>query len=590
MTAEAWIALGVVALVIGVLAFSRAPADLVLAAGLTFLLALNLKDFRPADALSGFANEGVGIIAVLFVVAAGLRETGAMTWLMQPVLGRPRSVLGAHLRLLPAVAAISAFVENTPVTAVMLPVVNDWAKRNKLSPSKLMMPLGFAVILGGLVTMLGTSINMVVNGLVIRAGREPFGVFEVTRIGLPCCAAGLLYVIVASRWLLPERRPAAAEMDDPRNYTVEMTVEAGSPLAGRTIEQAGLRHLPGLYLMEIERGGEILAAVGSDTRLAAADRLVFVGVVESVVDLQKVRGLKPATDQVFKLDAPRSQRWLIEAVVSNTCPLVGATIRAGRFRTVYNAAVIAVARNGERLRGKIGDIVLRPGDTLLLEAHPSFVEAQHNSRDFFLVSRVEGWAPPRHDRAWVALLILLGMVVAAGSGLLGMFTAAVVAAAAMILTRCCTPAQARRGVEWSVIVVIGCAFGLGRALEKTGAAAAIARGLVGLAGGDPWLALAMVYVVTMLFSEVMTHAGSAVVVFPIALATASSLGVNFTPFAMAIMMAASCGFATPVVYQTNLMVYGPGGYRFGDYLRFGGPLNLVVCAVTVALAPRLWPF
>jgi di/tricarboxylate transporter len=588
MAAEAWVALGVVGLVIGLLAFTRAAADLVMAGGLALLLILRV--IEPADALSGFANQGVGIIAVLFVVAAGLRETGAMTLLMQPILGRPRSVLAAHLRLLPAVSLVSAFVENTPVTAVMLPVVNDWAKRNRLSPSKLMMPLGFAVILGGLVTMLGTSVNLVVNGLVIRAGLPALGVFEVTRVGLPCCAAGLVYLIVASRWLLPQRRPAAAEPEDPRNYTVEMTVEPGSPLVGRTIEQAGLRHLPGLYLMEIERAGEILAAVGSDTRLAAADRLVFVGVVESVVDLQKVRGLKPATNQVFKLDAPRAQRWLIEAVVSNTCPLVGTTIRAGRFRTVYNAAVIAVARNGERLRGKIGDIVLRPGDTLLLEAHPSFVEAQHNSRDFFLVSRVEGWSPPRHDRAGVALLILLGMVVSAGAGWLSMFTAAVAAATAMILTRCCTAAQARRSIEWSVLVVIGCAFGLGRALEATGAAAAIAHGLVGLAGRDPWLALALVYGVTMLFSEVMTHAGSAVVVFPIALATATGLGVSSTPFAMAIMMAASCGFANPVVYQTNLMVYGPGGYRFGDYLRFGGPLNLVVWGVTVAVAPRVWPF
>jgi di/tricarboxylate transporter len=326
MAAEAWVALGVVGLVIGLLAFTRAAADLVMAGGLALLLILRV--IEPADALSGFANQGVGIIAVLFVVAAGLRETGAMTLLMQPILGRPRSVLAAHLRLLPAVSLVSAFVENTPVTAVMLPVVNDWAKRNRLSPSKLMMPLGFAVILGGLVTMLGTSVNLVVNGLVIRAGLPALGVFEVTRVGLPCCAAGLVYLIVASRWLLPQRRPAAAEPEDPRNYTVEMTVEPGSPLVGRTIEQAGLRHLPGLYLMEIERAGEILAAVGSDTRLAAADRLVFVGVVESVVDLQKVRGLKPATNQVFKLDAPRAQRWLIEAVVSNTCPLVGTTIRA----------------------------------------------------------------------------------------------------------------------------------------------------------------------------------------------------------------------------------------------------------------------
>ncbi|HEX5270009.1 MAG TPA: SLC13 family permease [Gemmataceae bacterium] len=588
MTAEAWVALGVVALVIGLLAFTRAPAEFVLAGGLALLLVL--KVVPTADALSGFANEGVVIIGVLFVVAAGLRHTGTMTLLMRPVLGRPRSVLAAHLRLLPSVALISAFVENTPVTAVMLPVVNDWARRNRLSPSMVMMPLGFAVILGGLVTLLGTSVNLVVNGLVVRAGRAPLGVFEQTWVGLPCCLAGLAYLIVASRWLLPQRRPAAAEPEDPRNYTVEMVVAPGSPLAGRTIEQAGLRHLPGLYLMEIERAGEILAAVGSETRLAAGDRLVFVGVVASVVDLQKVRGLKPATDQVFKLDAPRAQRWLIEAVVSNTCPLVGSTIRAGRFRSVYNAAVIAVARNGERLRGKIGDVVLRPGDTLLLEAHPSFVESQHDSRDFYLVSRVEGWAPPRHDRAGVALLILLGMVLSAGLGWLSMFTAAVVAAAAMILTRCCTPAQARQSIEWHVLVVIGCAFGLGRALDVTGAAGSIARGMVGLAGSDPWLALALVYAVTMLFSEVMSHAGAAAMVFPLALATARELDVNFTPFAMAIMMAASCGFATPVVYQTNLMVYGPGGYRFADYLRFGGPLNLVVGAVTVALAPRLWPF
>ncbi len=588
MTPAAWVALGVVALVIAALAFTRAAADLVLSGGLAALLVLRV--IEPADALSGFANQGVGIIAVLFVVAAGLRETGAMTLLMQPILGRPRSVLGAHLRLLPAVALISAFVENTPVTAVMLPVVNDWTKRNRLSPSKLMMPLGFAVILGGLVTQLGTSVNLVVNGQMIRAGFEPLGVFDQTRVGLPCCLAGLIYIVVASRWLLPQRRPPVTEPEDPRNYTVEMTVEPASPLAGRTIEQAGLRHLPGLYLMEIERAGEVLPAVGSETRLVAADRLVFVGVVESVVDLQKVRGLKPATDQVFKLDAPRAQRWLIEAVVSNTCPLVGTTIRAGRFRSVYNAAVIAVGRNGERLRGKIGDIVLRAGDTLLLEAHPSFVEARHNSRDFFLVSRVEGWSPPRHERALVALLILLGMVVSAGAGWLGMFTAAVAAAAAMIVTRCCTAAQARQSIHWSVLVIIGCAFGLGKALEKTGAADTIARGLVGLAGNDPWRALALVYGVTMLFSEIMTHAGSAVVVFPIALAAARALGVNFTPFAMAIMMAASCGFATPVVYQTNLMVYGPGGYRFGDYLRFGGPLNLVVWAVTVAVAPRVWPF
>jgi len=293
---------------------------------------------------------------------------------------------------------------------------------------------------------------------------------------------------------------------------------------------------------------------------------------------------------VFKLDAPRTQRCLIEAVVSNTCPLVGLSIRAGRFRSVYNAAVIAVARNGARLAGKIGDIVLQAGDTLLLEAHPSFVEAQRNSRDFFLVSRVEGSTLPRHDRAWAALVILLAMVVVAGAQWLSMLNAALLAAGAMILTRCCSATAARRSVEWSVLVVIGCAFGIGQALQKTGVARDVAHTLIGVAGNNPWLALAMVYAATMLFSEVMSHVAAAVMIFPIALATAEGMQVSFTPFAMAIMMAASCGFATPVVYQTNLMVYGPGGYRFTDYLRFGGPLNLIVWAVTVAVAPRVWPF
>src|SRR5262249_40285617 len=248
MTAEAGIALGVVGLVIGLLVFTRLAADLVLSAGLTLLLTLRILD--PKDALAGFANEGIGMVAVLFIVAAGLRETGPMTLLMQPVLGRPRSVVGAQLRLAFPVAAISAFVHNTALTATMLPVVDEWGKRNRLSPSKLMMPLSFAVILGGLCTLIGTSTNLVVNGLVIHTGHDPIGLFQVTRIGLPCCIAGLFYLVAAGGWLLPTRRPVISQPEDPRHYTVEMMVDPGSPLVGQSILRAGLRHLPGLYLME----------------------------------------------------------------------------------------------------------------------------------------------------------------------------------------------------------------------------------------------------------------------------------------------------------------------------------------------------
>jgi di/tricarboxylate transporter len=381
-----------------------------------------------------------------------------------------------------------------------------------------------------------------------------------------------------------------SDLDDPRQYTVEMMVEQGSPLAGKTIEEAGLRHLPGMYLVEVERAGEVLPAIAPHQRLRAHDRLVFAGVVESVVDLQRFRGLVPASDQVFKLGVPRPERCLIEAVVSDSCPLVGKSIREGRFRNVYNAAVIAVARNNERIHAKMGDIVLRPGDTLLLEADPGFVDRQRDSRDFFLVSRLPNSRPPRHDRAIAAVAILVGMVLVVTFEWVSMLKAAMVAAGLMLATRCISSGAARAAVDWEVLLAIAASFGLGFALEKTGAAHYVAESLIRLAQGDPWVTLAVVYLVTMLFTELITNNAAAVLVFPIALSTSQALGVSFMPFVVAIMMSASASFSTPIGYQTNLMVYGPGGYRFSDYFRVGIPLNLLMAVVTIGLAPHVWPF
>jgi di/tricarboxylate transporter len=454
-----------------------------------------------------------------------------------------------------------------------------------------MIPLSYATLLGGICTLIGTSTNAIVNGLLVsQAKRPPLHFFDVTWVGLPCALVGLSYLMFAGRWLLPDRRSAFGEQEDPRQYLVEMLVEPSSSLVGQTIEDAGLRHLPGLYLVEIDREGHVLAAVAPHERLRANDRLVFAGIVESVVDLQKVRDLKPATDQVFKLDAPRSHRCLIEAVVSNSCPLVGRTIREGKFRTVYQAAIIALARNGERVRKKIGDIVLQTGDTLLLEAHPTFVERHRNSRDFLLVSRVENSTPARHERAWVALVILLGMVVLAATRSLSMLNAALLAAGFMLLTGCCSGTDARRSIDLRMLVMIAALLGIGKAMEISGAAHAIVQGVSGLAGSNPWIALAAIYGLTMIFAEVMSHHAAVVLIFPIALATARTLNVSLMPFVMASMVAASCAFALPVGSQPNLMVYGPGGYRFSDYVRIGVPLNLLVCVVAVMIAPLMWPF
>ncbi|MHC4093481.1 MAG: SLC13 family permease, partial [Planctomycetota bacterium] len=444
MGTEAWITLGVLALVIGLLALTRVTPYLILLGGLAILLTLGV--LNEQELLGGLANPGMVTVGILFAVASGLRETGAMNWIAEPLLGKPRSVTAAQLRIMGPAALLSAFMNNTPLVAVMLPVIHDWARKHGIAASRLLLPLSYASILGGACTLIGTSTILVVNGLVIAefGADQGMGMFDIAWVGVPCAIVGLAYLLVFGRWIFPDRRPAISPQDDAREYVVEMLVEEGSPLAGRTIEEAGLRHLPGLYLMEIERQGQVMPAVSSQVALRDNDRLFFAGIVESVVDLQRIRGLVPATNQIFKLDAERINRSLVEAVVSESCPVSGQTIREGQFRTRYNAAVIAVARNGERIKRKIGDIVLQAGDTLLLEARASFAAQHRNSRDFFLVSQVDDSAPLRHERAWLSLLILAAMVGAVTAGLLSMLNASMLAAGAMILMRCTSASRALR--------------------------------------------------------------------------------------------------------------------------------------------------
>jgi len=592
MSPDAWITLGVVALVIGLLALTRISPDLIVLGGLTLLLVSGVLDAN--EALAGLANPGVITVAVLFVVVASLRRTGAISWGAQKLLRRPKSLLDAQRRIMLPTAAMSAFLNNTPVVAMFIPAVSEWARKHDVAVSKLLIPLSYAAILGGMCTLVGTSTNLVVNGLLMSEAKarmpEGMDMFDLAWVGVPCAVVGIVYLLLFSRRLLPDREPAISPTDDLRQYTVEMLVEPGGPLAGQTIGQAGLRHLPGMYLMEIERDGEAIVAVGPQERLRGGDRLIFAGVVESVADLQKIRGLTPATDQVFKLDSPRSSRCLIEAVVSGSCRLIGQSIREGGFRSVYSAAVIAVARSGQRIRKKVGDIVLQAGDVLLLEAHPSFVARQRNSRDFFLVSAVQDSTPPRYDKAPLAVVILAAMVLAVSVGWLSMLEAAMLAGGIMIITRCLPASDARRSVDWQLLVIIAAALGIGKAIDKTGLAAGLADVLIGAGGQNPWVALAIVAAIASLLNGFITSNAAAVLVFPIAVTAADRLGVNVMPFAIAIMIASAGSFATPLGYQTNLMVYGPGGYRFADYLRTGLPLNILIWATAVILSPLVWPF
>ncbi|MDJ0739032.1 MAG: SLC13 family permease [Gammaproteobacteria bacterium] len=588
LTWQGWFSLGVVAASFALFAFSRYAPDIITSAALTLLLVAGVVS--PADGLAGFANEGMLTVAVLYVVVTGLTETGAVAWLVQSLLGRPRSPTAARLRLMAPVAALSAFVNNTPVVAVFLPAVKDWARRHRLELSRLMIPLSFASIAGGTCTLIGTSTNLVVNGLYTASGGPGIGFFELAWVGIPVVVVVFVFLLTAGHWLLPSRTSAADRNRDVRQYTAEMLVPDASPLIGQTIEQAGLRQLPGLFLVEIDRDGQILPAVASSEILRAGDRLVFAGIIDSVLDLQRTRGLLPATDQVFKLGGAREGRCFVEAVLSDSSPMVGYTVREGRFRTRYNAVIIAVNRNGVRLPGKIGEIVLRAGDTLLLESRPSFVEQQRNSRDFLLVSQLGDSHPLNHQRAPLAVAIVLAMVVTVTSGLLSMLEGALLAAGMMLLTGCTDGATARRAPDWQVLVVIATSFGIGAALQDSGAAALLAGGLIGMAEQSPHVALALVFVATSLLTSFATNNVAAVLVFPICLQTAAALGSAVEPFLITLMVAASTSFATPIGYQTNLMVFNLGGYRFADFVRIGVPLTVLVGLVTVFVVPVVWPF
>ncbi|MCC5877455.1 MAG: SLC13 family permease [Candidatus Sumerlaeia bacterium] len=587
-TLDGYLTVATLVFVFGMLAFTRRSPDSILFAGLIFLIISGV--LTPSQAFSGFSNEGILTVGVLYIVAMGLRESGGINLASSFILKRPRNIMDAQGRLMLPTAGFSAFLNNTTLVVMLLPVVSEWAKKFHIPVSKLLIPLSYASILGGVCTLIGTSTNLVLNGLYIEAGYDSLSFFEISKLGVPLAIIGIGVLLLGSNWLLPDRRPTISDTDDPREYVLEMMVEKGSPLEGKTIEEAGLRHLPGLYLTEIERDGEIRSVVGPEERLHGGDQLMFVGIVDSIVDLQRIRGLVPATDQVFKLAGTTGDRVLIEAVVSDSSPMVGTSIRAGRFRTRYDAAVIAAARNGERIRQKLGDVVLQPGDTLLIEALPTFVAQQKHSRDFFLVSRIEDYTPPRHDKVWLSLAIMAGLVISVTGGWLTMMKAALLAAAVMILTGCLSSESARKSIDWRVLGAIVAAFGIGRAMQVSGTAEVIATWMLGLSAGHALLSLFLVYLSTLLFTEMITNNAAAVLMFPIAMATATGLGVEPLPFLIATMVAASCGFATPLGYQTHLIVYGPGGYRFSDFLKVGIPMDLLIMVGSLILIPLLWPF
>jgi di/tricarboxylate transporter len=582
-----WLTLALTAGVFITLISTRLGPDIVLMGALLILSITGV--LNAGEALSGFSNSGLMTVAAMFVVAAGIRASGGVDLVVNHLLGRPVGPRGAMVRLAAPVIGLSGFLNNTPVVATMIPAVTRWAKQLNLPASSLMIPLSYASILGGTLTLIGTSTNLVVNGqFQTLTGDAGFHLFDITAVGLVAAVAGMTFLLLVGPKLLPTRRSPDETFADMRSFTFEVAVAHDGPLVGKSIADAGLRHLQRIYLVEIERHGSVLTAVSPDDILQGGDRLVFVGETEAIIDVLRINGLVPSVGREPVIERNVPERKLVEAVVAPGCEGVGKTIKDARFRDRYGAVVLAVARNGDHIKGRLSSIVLQPGDVLLLEARPAFVSRQKYSRDFLLISELEEERPD-HSRALLSWAILGGVVLLASFELITMLNAGLLGAGLMVATRCVTVAEAKRSLDLTVIITIAASFAIGNALQKTGAAQWLGEGILGIAGTNPILLLVLTYITVSLLTETITNNAAAVIMLPIVLAVSSALGLNPEPFVIAVMMAASASFATPLGYQTNLMVYGPGGYRFSDFLRIGIPMNIVVGAATIGAIIVFWP-
>ncbi|MBV5246880.1 SLC13 family permease [Mycolicibacterium sp. PAM1] len=592
MTIDAWMTLAVAVITVGVLILDRFNPTLVMGGAVLTLYVLGVID--QDQLLAGVANESLAIVAALYVLAGAADITGAFDGVTSRLLGgaardKPR---GELLRVCGPSAGVSAFIANTPLVAMLAPRVVRWCRRTGRSPSLYLMPLSYAIILGGSMTMIGTSVNLFVNDLIADAGLGRLSVFAITGIGLPLAIGCVgLTVLLGPRLLKDRATPGESIAGTQREFTVEMIIAPNSSLAGVTVADAGLRNLDGVFLVEVERADKVIAAVGPDEPLATGDRLVFVGNLGRVLDLQRMSGLISAEARHFDDLARNPQRQFVEAVIGAGSPLIGSSLKVAGFRRRYGSAVVAIHRASEQLKGKLGDVRLRAGDVLLVLAGPDFRQRYRQHRDFAVVAPLNGNRPIRREHARTVELSIAALIVLAGTGLLDLLQVSLLIAFGLIVTRIVTLEDARRFIDANVLLLMATSFGLGIAVEQSGLAATLARLVVSSAAplGNYGL-LAAVLAATMVVTEVISNTAAAALMFPIAIAVAEQAGANAMPFAVIVIFGASLSFLTPIGYQTNTMVWAMGGYRYTDFARLGAPLTLFVLGATPALVPIFFPF
>ncbi len=583
----AWYALAVLVAIITVLVRNIVRPDLAMLGGLGLLMLARIVE--PDVAFEGFSNSAVIAIAALFVVAAALERTNALAPIDKLLFQGHKSTGLSLLRLMMPTSLLSSFLNNTPIVAMFVPRVQRWANTHSTAESKYLIPLSYAAILGGMTTLIGTSTNVVVSGLMVDAGMEPMAMFDLAWVGIPAVIVIALFMAILGHRLLPDRKMSAegdeGGLDD---FLFEVKVQSRSPLIGRTVEEVGLRALEKAFLIHTLREGRILPA-SPGRLLRAGDVLTFVG------DLGMLDVLLARTGLERVVEGPTVEEGrqipLYEAVVAPGSRLEGKTLKETNFRETFGGVVLAILRRDETLHGSLGRIEIKAGDLLIVEAASGFDKTWNSNRnDFYLVaSRSDPEPTPRSSKAPIAVAILAVMVAVVSFGLLSIVEASFLAALAMIATRCIRFSEARQSIDVSVLVVIAAALGIGKAIEATGLATTAATALTAqteLLGAVGLLII--IYFVTNVLTELITHKAAAVLMFPVSIGVAESVGANPKAFALVVAVAAAASFMTPIGYQTNLMVMSAGRYRYTDYLRAGIPVSLLVMAVAITMISIIW--
>ncbi|MGN0236598.1 MAG: SLC13 family permease [Lepagella sp.] len=579
----AWISIITVLTIFVLLLLDKLPADIAYAGGIGVILVTGV--LSPKDALSGFSSETVVLVGIIYVILAGLSQSGVLQWIVKYLLGVPKSYSKAITRLMIPVGLLSSLLNNTTVVAMFLNVVKIWSKKLNISPSKLLIPLSYASGMGGICTLIGTAPNLIISGFYTQQTGIILGIFTPTLAGLFCFAVGILSML-AMRKLLPDRTSADDQFAQSHDYTVEMLVPSECGVVGKSVEEAKLLNVSGGHLIEIIRfDGEVVSPVATDEYLIGGDRLIFTGDINEILNLKKSHGLVNATEHVYNVNEVSKKRKLHTAIVPQTSGLIGQTISESGLEQKHNFTLVALSRQGERLTHSPRNIPLRAGDTLLLEGEKLRHDVFGHKLSFTETEDVVQTG----TKTIISGIIMILMVVLPAFNVISLLSACFIAAFAILLFRCCSPEQAQRSVNWSVLVVFAGSITLGTALEQTGVATALSNVLLSICGDRPMLVLAAICFAGTFLTEFISNTAAAAIFAPIAYQSAVSMGVNPLTFSVALMIAVSSSFATPIGSPTHMLVYGPGGYRFGDFVKIGLLMNLIILAANLLIVPILFP-